>query len=260
MTDSEEKQIPLLGSTNRKLAVFSGNTIKSVKKAACSADDLEKLELNGAETLVISVRPDLKEIAVKKPKVCFFDPDLACNKYGIRGFYKEMGTDRLANLVGAIGMFPQHSLGVLDFGTCTTLTYLSFSPENKVYEYIKGYILPGISSSLKALQSDTTSLPKITEMDFIEYCLSWKPSMVAKTPKASICDGMINSSLLLVQDAINFAKKEASKNKKAPFKIIITGGWAVTIQSCLNKLELDTRTTIEANLTLLGGNFYQRNT
>lgn len=251
----KEKQVLLLGSSNRKLAVFSGKNLKSVKKAPCSAEDLNGLDFGELETLVISVRPDLKEIVAKKPKAYLFDFERACKNFAIRGFYKEMGSDRLANLVGAIGLFPEHNIGILDFGTCSTLTFVSFSPENKVYEYSKGYILPGISNSLQALTSSTTSLPKITEMEFIEYSLNWKPSSLAKTPKHSICDGAIVNSILLVQDAIAFAKKESEKIQQ-PFKIVITGGWAVTVQSCLNKLGMDTRTFIEANLTLIGGNVY----
>lgn len=252
---NKEKQILLLGSSNRKLAVFSGKTLKSVKKAPCNAEDLNSLDFGKLETIVISVRPDLKELVARKPKVHMFDFEKACKDFGIRGFYKEMGSDRLANLVGAIELFPEHNIGILDFGTCSTLTFVSFSPENKVYEYSKGYILPGISSSFQALATSTTSLPKITEMEFIEHSLGWKPSSIAKTPKHSICDGAIANSILLVQDAIAFAKKESEKCK-VPFKVIVTGGWAVTVQSCLNKLGMDTRTFIEANLTLIGGNAY----
>lgn len=247
-----DKQILVLGSTNRKLATFSGDKIKTIKKGSCNQDDLRNLELAELETLILSVRPDLESQAKEKiTKSVFFDKEQAAIKFSIRGLYKEFGADRLANIIGASSIAPKSSIAVLDFGTCNTLSVINWVDKGNLYEYKNGFICPGLNSSLFYIQDKTTALPKITELEFMEYALKWRPDKVANSAKESIFIGIIWQSLLLVNHALGTLN---SLNK--PAKLFLTGGWAIAIQSCFGRVSPEERPTIEPNLGLIGGNEY----
>ncbi len=66
---------------------------------------------------------------------------------------EELGADRIANAVGAMAVYPDQNLIVVDFGTATTICAIS---ANK--EYLGGVILAGIQLSMNALQANTAKL------------------------------------------------------------------------------------------------------
>jgi type III pantothenate kinase len=80
-------------------------------------------------------------------------------KTGLKIRYRnpsEVGADKIANAVGAVGRYPGRNLLIVDFGTATTLCAVS-----KDKEYLGGIITPGMHISMTALESKTARLPAV---------------------------------------------------------------------------------------------------
>src|SRR5215510_2394098 len=97
---------------------------------------------------ICSVVPD----AVHSLRNCFrkyfrFEPFLLQPgaRTGLKIRYRnplEVGSDKIANAIGALERFPGHNLLIVDFGTATTLCAVT-----KDREYLGGIITPGIRLS-----------------------------------------------------------------------------------------------------------------
>ncbi|MBN1639048.1 MAG: type III pantothenate kinase [Ignavibacteriales bacterium] len=68
----------------------------------------------------------------------------------------EVGADRIANAIAAVNQFPNKNLIIVDFGTATTFCVIS-----KEKDYLGGAIVPGIRTSMEALEARTAKLPKV---------------------------------------------------------------------------------------------------
>lgn len=80
-------------------------------------------------------------------------------KTGLKIRYRnplEVGADKIANALGALTLFPDRNLLIVDFGTATTLCAVS-----REKEYLGGIITPGIQMSMTALDSRTARLPAV---------------------------------------------------------------------------------------------------
>lgn len=69
---------------------------------------------------------------------------------------KEIGADLIAAAMGAVALYPQKNLVIVDLGTATTLELVS-----KDKEFLGGTILPGLKISVDALSSSTANLPSV---------------------------------------------------------------------------------------------------
>lgn len=121
----------------------------------------------------------LKPELIKQISICSVVPDWnhsinnACLKYfectpfflqpgaksGLKIRYHnplEVGSDRIANAVGAVQMYPDCNLIIIDFGTATTFCAITATKE-----YLGGVILPGVRTSMEALEAKTAKLPKV---------------------------------------------------------------------------------------------------
>ena len=65
----------------------------------------------------------------------------------------EVGSDRIADAIAAVDLFPGQDLIVVDFGTATTIEAI-----RKDGTYMGGMILPGIRLAMEALESKTAKL------------------------------------------------------------------------------------------------------
>lgn len=232
-----KSQVLLLGSSNRKLAIFENNELKTLNKGTCSEADFQSLNLDlNLKTLIISVRPDL-QTNFSNSNIQFFSNELASRIFNIDNLYLGFGSDRLANLIGAIKYFPNFSVGVLDLGTCTTFSFLEKQNENS-YKLSGGFICPGISPSLQILKQSTSSLPLVSELDFINYCLAETSPICS--PKTAICEGILQQTFAL----FNKIKIDYPKAK-----LLLVGGWS----SLFKNLDFD---LINPELPLIGGNIY----
>ena len=71
-----------------------------------------------------------------------------------------LGSDRIAAMVGAIALYPNSNLLIVNAGTCVTYDLV-----NKLYEFIGGNIAPGLDMRWKAMHEFTSSLPRVKEID-----------------------------------------------------------------------------------------------
>jgi type III pantothenate kinase len=80
-------------------------------------------------------------------------------KTGLKVRYRnphEVGADRIANAIAAVGRHPNRPLIVVDCGTATTFDVVTANAE-----YLGGAILPGVGVSAEALASRTAKLPLV---------------------------------------------------------------------------------------------------
>jgi pantothenate kinase type III len=235
-----QKQILLLGSTKRKLAIFEQDQIKSISKGSSSLDDLKSLNLNSRQTLAISVRPDLNSY-LSEQKIQFLSAEIITRSFAIQGLYEGLGADRLANLLGAIQCFPKEAVAVIDLGTCNTLSLIQWN--SGIYKFEGGFICPGIKACLEALTQNTTSLPFVSELDFIQYSLNRNESNKIDSPIKAINEGVFQQTIALIE--------KIQQNHKS-FKTILTGGWS----ELFGKLTSKAFDLIDPELPLKGGYFY----
>jgi type III pantothenate kinase len=78
---------------------------------------------------------------------------------------KEIGADRIAAAVGAVGLESDKDLILIDMGTATTVDVIT-----KEKEYCGGAILAGITMSMHALASGTAQLPTVEIVEPEKAC------------------------------------------------------------------------------------------
>ncbi len=136
-------------------------------------------------------------------------------KTGLKILYhnpQEVGSDRIANVIGAVQLFPNRNLIVADMGTATTLCAVS---KNK--DYFGGAILPGVKMSMEALEAKTAKLPTVEII---------KPTeTVGRSTITSIQSGLYYGGLGALKEICERYSKEYFTDE-APL-IVGTGGLAI---------------------------------
>ena len=143
--------------------------------------------------------------------------------------YNQLGSDRIANAIGAHSKFKKNCL-VIDFGTATTFDIVR-SPG--VYE--GGVIAPGVKLSILNLNRFTASLPI--------FELKANSKTYGKNTKDALNAGFLWGYQGLVNNIIKKIKTSFNCN----FKIILTGGYSKTFSKFINN-----NSTIEPNITIKG--------
>ncbi len=139
---------------------------------------------------------------------------------------KQVGSDRLANAIGA--MAKNKNFIIIDFGTATTFDVLISN------EYNGGIIAPGIQLSLNTLVNKATLIPKIN--------LKKIKNVVGKNTSSAVRSGFFWGYIGLINNIIDLIKKETKKS----FKIIITGGFSqLFVKSLKSKCIIDKDITIK---------------
>tara|TARA_B100001093_G_scaffold42996_2_gene36498 strand:- start:507 stop:1253 length:747 start_codon:yes stop_codon:yes gene_type:complete len=139
---------------------------------------------------------------------------------------KELGSDRIANAIGAKKF---NNCLVIDFGTATTFDVI----KNGVYE--GGVIAPGVKLSIKNLSKSTALLPEIN--------LSSNQKNYGKNTKEALNAGFVWGYKGLINGIID---KIISKNK-IKYKIILTGGFANFF-----KKMIATKVIVDQDITVKG--------
>jgi type III pantothenate kinase len=135
-------------------------------------------------------------------------------KTGLKIEYRnplEVGSDRIANAIGASELFPDQNLIIVDLGTATTLCVV-----NKERSYRGGVILPGLKMSMQALESGTSKLGSV-EILRKEVCLG-------RTTASSIQSGLYFGHLGALREIMQRIQLEEFGGKRP--KVIATGGFA----------------------------------
>lgn len=174
--------------------------------------DPQEIDMAG----ICSVVPD----AVHSLRNCFrkyfrFEPFLLQPgaKTGLKIRYRnplEVGADKIANAIGALGRFPGRNLLIVDFGTATTLCAVT-----KEKEYLGGVITPGINLSMAALEAETARLPSVEIVRPAE--------VLGRSTVESIQSGLYHGTLAAVRSlAASVTKEHFSKD---PPVTVGTGGF-----------------------------------
>jgi type III pantothenate kinase len=220
-----------VGNSQIFCGVFDGDELKATFRRTssirASSDEFgtffrTTLRENGVDPALIdmaaicSVAPD----AVHSLRNCFrkyfrFEPFLLQPgvKTGLKIRYRnplEVGADKIANAVGALGRFPGRNLVIVDFGTATTLCAVG-----KDREYLGGIITPGLQISMAALESHTARLPTVEIV---------RPAAVlGRSTVESIQSGLYYGTLAVVRSLAAAVTKEHFAAD--PPLIVGTGGF-----------------------------------
>jgi type III pantothenate kinase len=124
---------------------------------------------------------------------------------------KEVGADRIADAVGALKLFPDRNLIVVDFGTATTLTAIT-----KRGEFLGGNILPGVRLALEALVERTAKLPSVEIVP--------AASAIGRSTVESIQNGLYWSNVGMVKELT--ARMSAEAFPDEPPLLVGTGGFS----------------------------------
>jgi type III pantothenate kinase len=150
--------------------------------------------------------------------------------------YNQLGSDRIANAIGAFNLFRSNCL-IIDFGTATTFDIVK---KNGIYE--GGVIAPGLKLSILDLNKSTTSLPV--------FDLRPNLKVYGKNTKDALNAGFLWG----YQGLINNIIKKITLKFRTKFKIILTGGYAEIFDKFINN-----KTTIDKHITIKGIMFIYKN-
>lgn len=124
---------------------------------------------------------------------------------------KEVGADRIADALGAVTLFPDRNLIVVDFGTATTLTAIT-----RRGEFLGGNILPGVRLALEALVERTAKLPSVEIVPV--------DNAIGRSTVESIQNGLYWSNVGMIKELTARMSAEAFPDE-APM-VIGTGGFS----------------------------------
>lgn len=124
---------------------------------------------------------------------------------------KEIGADLISAAMGAVKLYPNKDLIIVDLGTATTLELVS-----KDKEFLGGSIMPGLKICVDALASGTAKLPSVEIA---------KPNSVfpSSTPEA-IQIGLYYGNAGAIKEICYVYQKKVFNGQKP--LIIATGGFA----------------------------------
>ena len=229
-----ETKICLVGSNKKiikKINFSSKNISNSQLKKKIKQLKIKKLSLK--KCLFSSVVPKnfkiIKKHIAKHYKIqCFELKDLKINKLiKIKVNKKQIGSDRLANAIGA--MNNKDNFIILDFGTATTFDVLV----KNVYH--GGIISPGIKLSLNTLIKNASLIPNLK--------LKKINKVIGFNTVNAVRSGFFWGYRGLIDNIVNLIKKETRKS----FKIIITGGFSHLFSKFNNA-----KVTINRDITIKG--------
>ena len=143
--------------------------------------------------------------------------------------YSDLGSDRIANAIGAYHKFNSNCI-VIDFGTATT-----FDVVKKNATYDGGVIAPGIKLSIENLFSSTALLPM--------FKLNQYPKRYGKNTIDALSSGFFWGYEGLINNII----KKIIKKNGISFKIVLTGGYSYLFKNRLIK-----KATVENDITMQG--------
>lgn len=135
-------------------------------------------------------------------------------KTGLRIQYRnplEVGPDRIANAIGAIHLFPNRNLIIIDFGTATT-----FDVVRAGRDYLGGMIVPGLRIAMEALEKNTARLPTVEIVPPSE--------LIGRSTVESIQAGLYFGNRAIVRDLTREIRAQAFQGE--PAVVIGTGGFS----------------------------------
>ena len=233
-----------IGNTEIKVCLFNSklNLLKKIRISSISLNEkilfkklkfLNKYKLDIKRTVFSSVVPELFKlikfvlkkivnqncIELKKCKLI--------NLVKIKVNKKQIGSDRLANAIGAIDK--KKNFIIIDFGTATNFDVVIKN------QYIGGILAPGVQLSLNNLIDRASLIPKVK--------LNRIKTVIGKNTNSAIKSGFYHGYSGLIDKIIKLIIKETGKS----FNIILTGGLAYLFKDSINE-----KVVIKKDLTING--------
>lgn len=195
------------GSSSDELGVFLRSVLRENN---LRSEDIHQI-------VICTVVPDL-QYSLRGACVKYFNLQpfvlQAGVKTGLRIKYRnplEVGSDRIANAIGAVERYPNQNLLIVDLGTATT-----FCAINSEKDYLGGTIIAGLRISMESLESKTAKLPSVEIL---------KPvSALGRSTVESIQSGLYYGHGGAIKEICSQLTNECFGGKK-PY-IIGTGGFA----------------------------------
>lgn len=149
----------------------------------------------------------------------------------------QVGSDLVVDAVAGIQDYPVPQV-IIDMGTATTMSVI-----DKEKCYIGTIILPGINSSLEALVSHTSQLPKIS--------LDPPKRLIGKNTIECMKSGIIHGNASCIDGMIDRIQEELGQ----PVTVVATGGLAnVIVPHCKHDIIVDDALLLKGLLLI-----YRRN-
>lgn len=124
---------------------------------------------------------------------------------------REVGADRIANAMGALHLYPNQNLIVIDFGTATTVCVITMARE-----YLGGVIMPGVKLAMEALESKTAKLPAVE--------IAPPPQLIGRSTVEAIQSGLFYGHLGMIREIVTHIQHHSFRRQRAV--VIGTGGLA----------------------------------
>lgn len=125
----------------------------------------------------------------------------------------EIGADRIANSIGAIHLFPNKNIIVIDFGTATT-----FCAITSRCHYLGGPILPGLRIAMESLSRHAAMLSSVNIVT-VSKCLG-------QTTAGNVQSGIYFGQLGALREITQRLGEEAFPDEKNAPILVGTGGFA----------------------------------
>lgn len=239
-----------IGNTNIDMGVFDGQEVRASWRIA---SDVERLADEYAVSLLGLLRADgLEPSGIREAVMCSSVPDMVavfdqlCRRYfgvrplvvgpgthtGVRIFYepRELGADRVVDVVAAVKLHGPPPLIIVDLGTATVFDAVSAEGD-----YLGGAIAPGIGIAAQALYERTAKLYRVE--------LEHPRAVIGKNTVNAIQSGIMLGYVALVEGMVARFQKELGGSAR----VIATGGWARLIAA-----ETSVFDGVDTNLTLSG--------
>lgn len=236
---SHKKHLVLdIGNTHIKYGYFENEVI--LTSGVCSTWTAEQWDIFHQEypfthVLIGSVGVSSKHVASLLPKTCSIHVVDESTRYPFTSAYNTihaLGIDRRAALAGAMRLYPNTSVLIIDAGSCITYDYI-----NDKGHHEGGAISPGREMRYHAMHLLTAKLPFVNPVDVIPA--------IGTTTETSMQLGVEQGIVAEIQAQIDLFQQRF-KN----FTIILTGGDAYfLIKKIKNAI------FAHADLTLVGLHF-----
>jgi len=240
-----------VGNTTITIGLFEGEGLRATWRIATDhkrlADEyavilLGLLEVEGisakevADAALVSVVPDLGPVF---ETLCW--QRLGVNplvvgtgtRTGVRILYdspRDVGADRVADVVGAVKRHGPPPLIIVDLGTGTVFDAVSAEGD-----YLGGAIAPGLSVAAEALYERAAKLYPVE--------LVPPPSAIGKNTMSAIQSGLLFGYVALIEGMVARFKKELGGKAR----VVATGGWASLIARETRVIDV-----VDPDLTLHG--------
>jgi type III pantothenate kinase len=240
-----------VGNTNITIGLFEGAELRATWRVATNVERLPDeyavimhglLETGGfqrdevTQAVMATVVPDLAPVFERLCRGYFGVEPLQVGlgtRTGVRIVYdnpRDVGADRIVDVVAALHLYGPPPLVIVDFGTATVFDAVSAEGD-----YLGGAIAPGIGIASEALFERAAKLYRVE--------LERPKSAIGKNTVTAIQSGTLFGYVGLIEGMVARFKKELGGQAR----VVATGGWARLLAKETNIFD-----AVDENLTLSG--------